>query len=147
MDKIPSESERAAARTRVLSELVEHGVVAEEYGGDVLVVEVAGKTGAGVNELIEALLLNADILDLRAAPTGQAEAIVLDANMEKGRGVVADVLVKWGELSVGDPIVVDTMYGRVKAMFNDKGEQIDKAGPSVPVRLLGMYSNNSLPHA
>lgn len=103
-----------------------------------MVVEVAGKTGEGLEQLVESILLQADVLELKAATQGQAEATVLDAYMEKGRGVVADVLVRWGTLSVGDPIVVDTMYGRVKAMVDDLGNSIMSAGPSSPVRLLGL---------
>ena len=103
-----------------------------------MVVEIAGKTGEGLDQLVDSILLQADVLELKAATQGQAEATVLDAYMEKGRGVVADVLIRWGTLTVGDPIVVDTMYGRVKAMVDDLGNPIMSAGPSSPVRLLGL---------
>ena len=138
VDKIADPVERKAARTRVLSQLAEDNLLVEDFGGDVMVVEVSGKTGIGLDQLVESLLLQADVLELKAAVTGQAEATVLDAYMEKGRGVVADILVRWGTLSVGDPIVVDTMYGRVKAMVDDAGNPINTAGPSRPVRLLGL---------
>ena len=138
VDKIVDPTERKTARSRVLGQLAEENLLVEDFGGDVLVVEVSGKTGDGVEQLTESLLLQSDILELKAASTGQAEAIVLDAYMEKGRGVVADVLVRWGTLSVGDPIVVDTMFGRVKAMVDDMGNPITTAGPSKPVRLLGL---------
>ena len=139
-DKIPEGKERQAARARVLSQLVENDLICEDFGGDVMVVETAAATGEGLKELVEALTLQADMLELKAAVEGQAEATVLDANMEKGRGVVADVLVRWGCLKVGDPIVVDTMFGRVKAMTDDRGKRVMEAGPAVPVRLLGLRS-------
>lgn len=140
VDKISDPSERKTARARVLSQLVENDLMVEDYGGDVMVVEVAGKTGDGLDRLVESILLQADVMELKAASAGQAEAVVLDAYMEKGRGVVADALVRWGTLSVGDCIVVDTMFGRVKAMVDDDGNPITTAGPSTPVRLLGLRS-------
>jgi translation initiation factor IF-2 len=126
------------ARARVLAQLVENELVAEDYGGDVMVVETSALAGEGLDELVESIILQADMLELKAAYKGQCEAVVLDANMEKGRGVVADVLVRWGELSVGDSIVVDTMYGKVKAIVDDKGKNVKTAGPSTPVRILGL---------
>ena len=133
-------SDRAQSRLRVLNQLLEHGIIAEDFGGETQVVEVSGKTGEGLDALIEKLLLQADLLELKAATEGQAEAIVLDANIERGRGVVANVLVKWGILKLGDDIVIGSIYGRVKAMINDKGESITEARPSCPVRLLGLRS-------
>lgn len=100
VDKVPA-NDRKAARSRVLAQLVDYNVVPEEYGGDVFVVEVAGRTGEGLSALVEGLLLQADILELKAPKEGHAEATVLDAVMEKGRGVVSDVLVRWGSLKVG----------------------------------------------
>eukprot|EP00605_Chrysophyceae_sp_TOSAG23-4_P000975 GSChrysophyteH1.ASY1.ANO1.1075.1 assembled CDS len=131
---------KAEARARVLSQLVEQELVAEDYGGDIMVVETAALSGAGLDDLVEGIALQADMLELQAAHSGQCEAVVLDANIEKGRGVVADVLVRWGELQVGDSIVVDTMFGKVKAMVDDKGKKLKKAGPSTPVRVLGLRS-------
>lgn len=137
IDKIPF-VDRAAARSRVLTQLLQNDLIAEEFGGDVQVVEVAGRTGEGVAELMDSLLLQADVLELQAAITGQAEAVVLDANMVRGRGVVAEVLVRWGALNVGDAIVVGGSYGKVKAMINDRGESVRTALPSHSVQLLGL---------
>ena len=140
MDKIVGESAREAARLRVLTELLELDLIAESFGGDVQVVEVSGKTGEGLERLIESVLLQADVLDLRAAATGRAECTVLEASMEKGRGVMCDLLVRWGKLKVGDNIVVGTSFGKVKAMTNCKGKSVKEAGPSSAVRLLGLRS-------
>lgn len=137
VDKIPYE-ERSAARTRVLTQLLNHDLIAEEFGGDVQVVEVAGRTGEGISTLMDSLLLQAEVLELQAPISGQAEAVVLDANMEKGKGVMADILVRWGALSVGDSIVVGNSYGKVKSMINDKGVSVRTALPSNSVRLLGL---------
>jgi translation initiation factor IF-2 len=137
IDRIPA-TEREAARGRVLSQLMSHQLVAEEYGGDVQVVEVAGRTGEGIPELMESLLLQAEVLELKAAFEGRAEAVVLDASLEKGKGVVAEVLVRWGSLNVGDAIVVGGSYGKVKSMINDRGETVRTALPSDAVRLLGL---------
>jgi translation initiation factor IF-2 len=141
-DKFDHDPEaKREARARVLAQLVEHDLVAEDYGGDTMVVETSALAGAkknGLDSLIESIALQADIMELKAADKGQCEAVVLDANMEKGRGVVADLLIRWGELSVGDSIVVDTMYGKVKAIIDDKGKKIKKAGPSMPVQVLGL---------
>ena len=137
IDKVPAD-ERIAARSRVLGEVNQCGLVAEDFGGDTLVVEVAGKTGEGVDNLIESLLLQADVMELRARPEGYCEATVLDSYREKERGVVCDVLVGWGELSIGDDIVVGTAFGRVRAMYDDTGAAIESAGPSTPVRVIGL---------
>jgi len=137
IDKIPA-ADRPGVRAKILAQLVEHDLVAEDYGGDAQVFEISGKSGAGVPELIEGLVLQAEVLELSAANEGPAEAVVLEASMEKGRGVVADILVRWGSLRVGDPVVVGTAFGKVKAMYTAAGESIDKAPPSTPVRLLGL---------
>ena len=138
VDKLPDKQQRTEARSRVLAQLVEYGLVAEDFGGDTIVVETAAMTGEGLETLVDSILLQADMMELQASSIGQCEAVVLDAAMEKGRGVVADVLVHWGKLSVGDSIIVDTMYGKVKAMEDDTGKAITSAGPSTPVRLLGL---------
>jgi len=137
-DKITDLQLRKEARARVLAQLVAEGLVAEDYGGDTMVVETAAQTGFGLEALLEGIGLQADMMELTAASEGQCEAVVLDAAMEKGKGVVADVLVRWGSLSVGDNIIVDTMYGKVKAMEDDTGKPIQTAGPSTPVRILGL---------
>lgn len=137
IDKIPS-NERASARSRVLSELVALDVQPEDFGGDVQVVELSGRTGLGVDKLIESITIQADVLELKAAAEGPAEAVVLDANMEKGRGVIADVLVKEGRLSVGDIVVVGITSGKVRSMFDNMGRNVKSVGPSCPVRVLGL---------
>ena len=124
VDKIIDVSDRAKARARVLNELAEVDLISEDFGGEVPVVEVSGKSGIGIPDLIETIQLQADILELAASYSGPAEAMVLDAVVEKGRGVVADLLVQWGELRVGDIIVVGTSYGKVKAILNDKGKTL-----------------------
>jgi translation initiation factor IF-2 len=137
IDKIPV-ADRPGVRAKILGQLVEHDLIADDYGGDAQVFEISGKSGAGVPELIEGLTLQAEILELSAASEGPAEAVVLEASMEKGRGVVADILVRWGSLKVGDPIVVGTAFGKVKAMYTAAGELIEEATPSTPIRLLGL---------
>jgi translation initiation factor IF-2 len=121
VDKFPSLIDRSNARSRVLAELSQHDVLSEDFGGDVQVVEVSGRSGEGIDSLVEALVVQADIMDIRASFKGQAEAVVLDAHLERGRGIVAELLVKWGSLSVGDTIVVGATYGKVKNMYDDKG--------------------------
>ena len=139
IDKIPYE-DRSKARTKVLTQLMTHNLIAEEFGGEVQVVEVAGRTGEGLKELVDGILMQADLLELQSSFKGQAEAIVLDASVSKGRGVEAEVLLKWGELSIGDPIVVGSSYGKVKMMVNAKGQSLRTAYPSDSVRLLGLRS-------
>lgn len=140
-DKVPPGQARETAKSKIYSQLAEEGLICEEFGGDVMAVEVSAQSGENLMDgLIEGLLLQADMLELEAATEGQCEAVVLDANMEKGRGVVADVLVRWGSLQVGDSVIVDTAFGRVKAMVDDRGRAITTAGPSTPVRVLGLRS-------
>jgi translation initiation factor IF-2 len=139
IDKLPP-SERPASRNKVLAQLADVGVLAEEFGGDSLVVEVSGRTGEGVMDLIENLSIQAEIMDLRAPTEGLAEATVLDAGMEKGRGIVANILTRWGKLSVGDPIVVGTCYGKVKNLYLNDRESVRSVGPATPVLLTGLQS-------
>lgn len=140
IDKIPPGPAREAAKSKIYSALSEEDLICEEFGGDVMAVEVSAQSGDNLDGLIESLLLQADVMELEAAEEGQCEAVVLDANMEKGRGVVADVLVRRGCLKMGDSVVVDTMFGKVRAMVDDAGNTIEEAGPSTPVRLLGLRS-------
>ncbi len=123
---------------RVKSELVQHGVIPEEYGGEVIFVPVSAKTGAGVERLLESLLLQAEVMELKAPIDGTAAGVVLESSMEKGRGPVATVLVKRGTLKVGDPVLAGTEYGHVRAMFNEAGVSVPTAGPSIPVQVLGL---------
>ncbi len=125
---------------RVLTQLAEYELVPEAWGGDTIVVEMSALQGVGVDELIEQLQVVAELEELGANPTGRAKGIVIEAQLDKGRGPVATVLVDKGELKVGDPIVAGAAWGRVRAMINDKGEQIKSAGPSTPVQVLGLSS-------
>ncbi len=123
---------------RVLTQLAEYELVPESWGGDTIVVEMSALQGLGVDELIEQLQVVAELEELTANPTGRAKGIVIEAQLDKGRGPVATVLVDKGELKVGDPIVAGAAWGKVRAMINDKGEQVKVAGPSTPVQVLGL---------
>ncbi|MFM7756679.1 MAG: translation initiation factor IF-2 [Actinomycetota bacterium] len=125
---------------RVLSQLSEQGLVAESWGGDTICVEMSAQQGLGVDDLIEQLTVVAEIEELTANPTGRAKGVVLEANLDTGRGPVATILVDKGTLKVGDPIVAGGSWGRVRAMIDDKGQQIKEAGPSTPVQVLGLSS-------
>ncbi len=125
---------------RVLSELAEHELVPETWGGDTIVVEMSALENLGIDDLLDQLLVVAELEDLQANPTGRAKGVVLEANLDKGRGPVATILVDKGELKIGDPIVAGPAWGRVRAMINDKGEQVKVAGPSMPVEVLGLGS-------
>ena len=125
---------------RVLSQLAEHQLVPETWGGDTIVVEMSATQELGIDDLLDQLLVVAELEDLRANPTGRAKGIVLEANLDKGRGPVATVLVDKGELKVGDPIVAGAAWGRVRAMIDDKGNQVKSASPSMPVEVLGLSS-------
>ena len=125
---------------RVLTQLAEHELVPEAWGGDTIVVEMAALQDLGIDDLLDQLLVVAELEDLRANPTGRAKGVVLEANLDKGRGPVATVLVDKGELKVGDPIVAGAAWGRVRAMIDDKGQQVKSAGPSTPVEVLGLSS-------
>ena len=123
---------------RVLSQLAEHELVPESWGGDTIVVEMSATQDVGVDELLDQVLVVAELEELAANPTGRAKGVVLEANLDTGRGPVATVLVDKGELAVGDPIVAGAAWGRVRAMVNDQGEQVKTAGPSTPVQVLGL---------
>ena len=125
---------------RVKQQLVEQGLVPEEWGGDTVVNEVAAMEGLGVDELLESILLVAELYDppLGADPTAPARAFVLESNLDQGRGPVVTALIERGTLRVGDPIVAGGGWGKVRAMFNHKGESVKEAGPSTPVEVLGL---------
>jgi translation initiation factor IF-2 len=125
---------------RVLTELAEQELVPESWGGDTIVVEMSAIQDLGIDDLLDQLNAVAELEDLQANPTGRAKGIVLEANLDKGRGPVATILVDKGELKVGDPIVAGPAWGKVRAMINDKGEHIKVAGPSTPVEVLGLGS-------
>jgi len=123
---------------RVKNELTKHNVIPEDWGGDTLFVNVSARTGAGIDQLLESILLQADVLELKAPVDGLAAGVVIESSIEKGRGAVATVLVKRGILKPGDPIIAGQEFGRVRALFDEGGRQVDQAGPSLPVVVLGL---------
>jgi len=125
---------------RTKQQLAEQGLVVEEWGGDTVCVEVSAKEKKGLDELLEMILLVAELAELKADPRGEVEATVIEAKLDKGKGPVATVLVKSGTLEVGDAIVVGQAYGKIKAMMDDRGNRISKAGPSTPVEIIGLSS-------
>ena len=126
---------------KIRAQLTEYGLVAEEYGGDVMFVNISAKQRTGIRELLEAVLLTADAaLTLEANPNTDARGVAIEANLDKGRGAVATMLVQRGTLHVGDSLVVGSSYGRVRAMFDDAGNDVSEAGPSTPVAVLGLTS-------
>ena len=129
---------------RVKQQLTEYDLVSEEWGGDTICVPVSAKTKQGLDNLLEMVLLQADVLELKANPNRMAKGIIIEAELDKGRGPIATVLVQNGTLKVGDPIVAGMAYGRVRAMMDDKGRRVTKAGPSTPVEVLGF---NEVPSA
>ncbi|MGW4381543.1 translation initiation factor IF-2 [Kitasatospora sp. NPDC004531] len=127
--------------TKVRGQLTEFGLVAEEYGGDTMFVDISARQGLNIEELLEAVVLTADAsLDLRANPEQDAQGIAIEAHLDKGRGAMATLLVQRGTLRVGDSIVVGDSYGRVRAMLDENGNSLAEAGPSRPVLLLGLTS-------
>jgi len=118
--------------------LVQHEVVPEEWGGDVQFVPVSAKTGDGVDDLLDAISVQAEVMDLTAIPDGRANGTVIESSLDKGRGPVATVLVQQGLLKKGDFLVCGVEYGRVRALFDEAGRQVESAGPSIPVQLLGL---------
>ncbi|MCC7096625.1 MAG: translation initiation factor IF-2 [Thermomonas sp.] len=124
--------------SRVKNDLLAHDVVAEDFGGDVQMVELSAKTGLGVDDLLDAIILQSEVLDLQAAPNGRATGVVIESALDKGRGPVATVLVQQGKLSKGNYLVCGIQYGRVRALFDETGSQVMDAGPSIPVQVLGL---------
>ena len=129
---------------RIMSEMAELGIMPEEWGGDTIFMNVSAKQGTGVSDLLETVLLVADMAELKANPDQLASGTVIEAKLDKGRGPVATLLVQRGTLHSGDSIVVGTSYGRVRKMTNDKGMEIKKAEPSCPVEIIGL---NDVPRA
>ena len=123
---------------KVLQQLTEHGLVPEEWGGDTITVRVSALQGTGIDELLEYILLVADVQDLKANPKAEASGVVIEANLDKGKGPVATLLVQNGTLRAGNCIVVGNACGRVRALLSDSGERIQAAGPSTPVEILGL---------
>ncbi|WP_269715064.1 translation initiation factor IF-2 [Caulobacter sp. NIBR2454] len=127
-----------ADATRVTNELLQHEIVVESLGGETQIVEVSAKTRQGLDELIERVLLQAEVLDLKANPDRIADGVVIEAKLDKGRGAVSTVLVKRGMLKRGDIVVAGSQWGRVRALLNERDEQLAEAGPSTPVEILGL---------
>ncbi len=123
---------------KVMQELSNHGLVPEAWGGETVMMKVSAKKRDGIKELLEMLVLQSDILELKADPKRRAKGVVVEAKLDKGRGAVASVLVQKGTLRVGDMLVMGNHNGRVRALLNDKGEKLEEAGPSTPVEVLGM---------
>ena len=123
---------------RVKQQLAEHGLMPEDWGGDTMVVPVSAITGMGLEDLLESILLQAEMLELTADPSLPARGAVIESRVERGRGAVATVLVQEGTLRIGDAVVVGSTYGKIKAMMDDRGDRLQKAGPSTPVEVLGL---------
>lgn len=123
---------------RVRQQLSDHGLVPEEWGGDTIMVDVAAKTGQNVDQLLEMVILVAEMEELRADPTVKPEGTVIEANLDKGKGPVATVIVGSGTLRRGNIIITDTSWGKIRAMIDDAGHNVDSAGPSIPVEILGL---------
>ncbi len=123
---------------RVKQELTQYGLICEEWGGQTIMVPISAKQGTGIDELLENVLLTADVMELKADPKGQAKGAVIEAKLDKNRGPVASVLIQRGTLRQGDTVVCGPILGNVRAMYDDKGVAIKKAGPSIPVEILGL---------
>lgn len=123
---------------RIMHELTEHGLVPEEWGGDVITVPVSAKNDTGIDDLLEMVLMVAEMEELKANPDRKAIGTVIEAQLDRGKGPVATVLVQKGTLRFGDIVVSGVSYGKIRAMFDDKGKRIKKAGPSIPVQILGL---------
>ncbi len=123
---------------RILQQLSEHGLIVEEWGGNVPAVRVSAKTGLGIPELLENIVLTAEVMELKANPDRAARGTIIEAKLDKGKGPVATILVQNGTLSTGDFIVAGTTVGRIRAMYDDKGKLVSKATPSMPVSILGL---------
>jgi translation initiation factor IF-2 len=124
--------------TRVMQQLSEYGLIPQQWGGDTEMVEVSALQSLGLDDLLDTLLITADLEDLQSNASGRAQGVVLEAHLDVGRGPVASVLVQGGMLRVGDPLVAGPAWGRVRALINDKGEMVKEAGPSMPVQVLGL---------
>ena len=128
----------------VKQQLAEYGIISEEWGGDAIMVPVSAKKQIGIEDLLENILLVAEVAELKANPNREARGVIIEAQLDKGRGPVATVLVQSGTLRIGDSIIAGTTYGKVRAMINDRGDSVKKAGPSTPVEVLGL---NAVPAA
>lgn len=123
---------------KVKNMLAEKGLIPEEWGGTTVYAEVSAKKRIGIEELLDLILIQAEVMDLKANPDRLAKGVIVESKLDKGRGPVATVLIQEGTLKIGDPFIVGTLYGKVRSLFNDKGKKIDKAGPATPVEVLGL---------
>ncbi len=123
---------------RVKNELLTEQVVSEDFGGDTQMVEISAKAGLGIDDLLDAISIQAELLELKAVADGRASGVVIESSLDKGRGPIATVLVQQGSLKKGDYLVCGIQYGRVRALFDETGAQPDQAGPSIPVQVLGL---------
>jgi translation initiation factor IF-2 len=124
--------------TRVLTELTQHGIVSEDFGGETGTIQVSATQGLGIDDLLERLLLESELLELAADPNLPAEGVIIEARLDPGKGPVATVLIDSGSLFPGDSVVVGTHYGKIKAMTDDRGQRVNRAGPGTPVEILGL---------
>lgn len=129
---------------RVMTELSNHEVIPESWGGDTMFIPISAKTGLGIDELLDAIVLQSELLELKASDEGVAKGVVIESRLDKGRGPVATILVQRGTLRKGDILLAGFQYGRVRALVDDQGHMIDSAGPSIPVEVLGL---SAVPHA
>jgi translation initiation factor IF-2 len=123
---------------RIRKDLTAYGILAEEWGGETLFVQVSAKTGQGIEDLLEIILLQAEVLELRAVPTGPASGVVIESRLDKGRGPIATILIQNGTLKKGDILLTGQEFGRVRAMLDETGQEVEEAGPSIPVEVLGI---------
>ena len=123
---------------RVLNELTTKGIVPEEWGGDVPIAKVSAHSGAGIDELLDLILIQSELMELKASAEGAAQGVVIEARVDKGRGAVTSILVQNGKLNIGDLVLAGSSYGRVRAMVDENGKRITSAGPSIPVEILGL---------
>ncbi|NDH08088.1 MAG: translation initiation factor IF-2, partial [Gammaproteobacteria bacterium] len=129
---------------RVMTELSNHEVIPESWGGDTMFIPISAKTGLGIDELLDAIVLQSELLELKASDEGIAKGVVIESRLDKGRGPVATILVQRGTLKKGDILLAGFQYGRVRALVDDQGHSIESAGPSIPVEVLGL---SAVPHA
>jgi len=123
---------------RIRQELIAQEVVPEDWGGDTMFIEVSAKTGQGINTLLDSILLQAEVLELKAAKDGPSKGIVIESRIDKGRGPVATILVRSGTLKKGDILIAGAVFGRIRAMWNENGKPVEEAGPSIPVEIQGL---------
>ena len=129
---------QGADKERLLAELSQHEVISEEWGGDTIFTYVSAKTGEGIDNLLDQVLVQSEVLELKAIPEGPAKGAVIESRLDKGRGPIATILVQSGLLKKGDIVLAGLEYGRVRALINEVGKQLDSAGPSIPVEVLGL---------